>query len=145
YLIGYGGSPAEVTLPDNVRLLGKQPQSDLAAFAAHWDVAVVPFKDERLAAGADPIKTYEYLAMGLPVVVTGVHAPAGAEKLVRRAAGIEPFVDALAAAASERERDVAARQAFAAACGWEGRLDALLAAVAAGKQRVAEKLALAGS
>jgi glycosyltransferase involved in cell wall biosynthesis len=145
YLIGYGGSPAEVTLPDNVLLLGKQPQSDLAAFAAHWDVAMVPFKDERLAAGADPIKTYEYLAMGLPVVVSGVHPPAGAETLVRRAAGVEAFVEALAAAAGERERDVDERKAFAAECGWERRLDAMLAALAAGKQRVAEKLALAGS
>lgn len=144
YLIGYGGSPAEVTLPDNVRLLGKQPQSDLAAFAAHWDVAVVPFKDERLAWGADPIKTYEYLAMGLPVVVTGVHPPAGGERLVRRAAGVEAFVEALAAAARERARDVTARQAFAAECGWERRLDAMLATLAAGQQRVAEKLALAG-
>lgn len=145
YLIGYGGSPAEVMLPGNVQLLGKQPQSDLAAFAAHWDVAVVPFKDERLAAGADPIKTYEYLAMGLPVVVTGVHPPAGAEPLVRRAAGVDAFVAALAAAAAERGHDVEVRQAFAAECSWERRLDAMLATLAAGKQRVAEKLALAGS
>ena len=29
---------------------------------------MIPFKPDRLAAGADPVKTYEYLAMGLPVV-----------------------------------------------------------------------------
>ena len=88
YLIGYGGSPEGIRLPDTVELLGKQPQTDLAAFAANWDVATIPFKPDRLAAGADPIKTYEYLAMGLPVVATGVYPPAGGEAFVTRAEGV---------------------------------------------------------
>ncbi len=143
YLIGYGGSPEGVPLPANVELLGKQPQADLAAFAANWDVAVIPFKPDRLAAGADPIKTYEYLAMGLPVVVTGVPPPAGGEAFVARAEGEAGFLAAVEAAALQgtpEERE--ARRAFAATCTWDHRLDALLAALAEGRQRVAEKRAL---
>ncbi|HEY4588746.1 MAG TPA: polysaccharide pyruvyl transferase family protein [Thermoanaerobaculia bacterium] len=143
YLIGYGGSPEGTALPENVELLGKQPQPDLAAFAANWDVAVIPFKPDRLAVGADPIKTYEYLAMGLPVVVTGVHPPAGAEDLVDRAEGVEDFLRAVERAASRRSlEETAARRAFAAGCTWDHRLESLLAALAAGRQRVAEKRAL---
>jgi polysaccharide pyruvyl transferase CsaB len=143
YLIGYGGSPEGTVLPENVELLGKQPQPDLAAFAANWDVAVIPFKPDRLAVGADPIKTYEYLAMGLPVVVTGVHPPAGAESLVDRAEGVEDFLRAVARAAARRSpEETAARRAFAAGCTWDHRLEILLAALAAGRQRVAEKRAL---
>lgn len=143
YLIGYGGSPEGVSLPGTVTLLGKQPQKDLAAYAANWDVAVIPFKPDRLAAGADPIKTYEYLAMGLPVVATGVHPPAGGEAFVTRAEGAGDFVRALAAAAARKSPDeVAARRAFAASCTWDHRLDALLASVEEGRQRVAEKQAL---
>jgi glycosyltransferase involved in cell wall biosynthesis len=143
YLIGYGGSPEGAPLPANVELLGKQPQADLAAFAANWDVAVIPFKPDRLAAGADPIKTYEYLAMGLPVVVTGVHPPAGGEAFVARAVGEEDFLAAVErAAVRSTPEEVAARRAFAATCTWDHRLDALLAALAAGGQRVAEKRAL---
>lgn len=145
YLIGYGGSPEGITLPANVELLGKQPQSDLAAFAANWDVAIIPFKPDRLAAGADPIKTYEYLAMGLPVVVTGVYGPSGGERFVLRAEGVEEFVDALARAASGRAADdAAARRAFAASCTWARRLDSVLESIAQGEQRVAEKRALCG-
>jgi polysaccharide pyruvyl transferase CsaB len=144
YLVGYGGEPDGVPLPPNLRLLGKQPQADLAAFAANWDVAIVPFKADRLASGADPIKTYEYLAMGLPVVTTGVYPPPGGEAFVRRVEGVEAFVAALAAAAGDRG-DTAARRAFAASCTWDSRLDALLGSVAAGRQRVAEKRALAGT
>jgi polysaccharide pyruvyl transferase CsaB len=143
YLIGYGGSSEGTALPANVELLGKQPQADLAAFAANWDVAVIPFKPDRLAVGADPIKTYEYLAMGLPVVVTGVHPPAGAEDLVDRAEGVDDFLRAVErAAARQGPAEAAARRAFAAGCTWDHRLESLLAALAAGRQRVAEKRAL---
>ena len=144
YLIGYGGSPEGVELPGNVVLLGKQPQSDLAAFAVNWDVAVIPFKPDRLAAGADPIKTYEYLAMGLPVVVTGVHPPAGGEAFVRRTEGAGGFVHAIEEAAAHGAADAEARRGFAASCTWEHRLDALLTSLAEGRQRVAEKRALLG-
>ncbi|HYO15165.1 MAG TPA: glycosyltransferase, partial [Thermoanaerobaculia bacterium] len=146
YLIGYGGSPEEVHLPGTVTLLGKQPQRDLAAYAANWDVAVIPFKPDRLAAGADPIKTYEYLAMGLPVVATGVYPPAGGEAFVTRAEGAGDFVRALETAAARKSpEEAAARRAFAASCTWDHRLDALLATVEQGRQRVAEKRALAGA
>jgi polysaccharide pyruvyl transferase CsaB len=142
YLIGYGGSPEAVELPDNVRLLGKQPQRDLAAFAANWDVAIIPFKADRLAVGADPIKTYEYLAMGLPVVVTGVHAPLGGEELVIRTDGLDEFLAALAHAATQRSVRTAERLAFADSSSWERRLAALLASVDAGAQKIVHKRAL---
>ncbi len=144
YLIGYGGSPEGVELPANVALLGKKPQGELAAFAANWDVAIIPFKPDRLAAGADPIKTYEYLAMGLPVVATGVYPPAGGEAFVSRAEGAEAFLEELARAAARSREGVQARQDYAASCTWAARLDALLSAVERGDQRVAEKRALAG-
>jgi polysaccharide pyruvyl transferase CsaB len=142
YLIGYGGSPEEVRLPGTVELLGKQPQPHLAAFAANWDVATIPFKPDRLAAGADPIKTYEYLAMGLPVVATGVYPPAGGEAFVTRAEGVEEFLRAIEAAAQGGEEEAEARRAFAASCTWEHRLESLLASIEQGRQRVAEKRAL---
>lgn len=145
YLIGYGGSPEGISLPATVELLGKQPQTDLAAYAANWDVAVIPFKPDRLAAGADPIKTYEYLAMGLPVVATGVYPPEGGEAFVTRAAGAEEFVREIGKAAQRQDpEEVAARRAFAAACTWDHRLGALLDSLAEGRQRVAEKRALLG-
>jgi polysaccharide pyruvyl transferase CsaB len=150
YLIGYGGGPEgkgeTIELPANVELLGKQPQEDLAAFAANWDAALIPFKPDRLAAGADPIKTYEYLAMGLPVVTTGVYPPAGGEAFVTRAEGVEELLRAVERAAAEGGPEAAAaRRAFAAGCTWEHRLEAMLGSIAEGRQRVAEKRALFAS
>jgi glycosyltransferase involved in cell wall biosynthesis len=142
FLIGYGQDPKrEAGLPANVILLGKKPQRELAAWAAGWDVAIVPFRPERLAAGADPIKTYEYLALGLPVVVTAVAPPAGAERLVARVEGVEGFLAGIAEAARRRHAEGGdeERRAYAATCTWERRVDAVLAAVTGGSQRIGEK------
>jgi polysaccharide pyruvyl transferase CsaB len=144
YLIGYGLANPRVRLPENVILLGRQPQSSLAAYAANWDVAIVPFKPGPLADGADAIKVYEYLAMGLPVVTTGVAPPAGAEALVLRAQGAEDFVAKIRLAAGTSAGDVMQRKQFARECTWEARVDHLMRLIAGGHQRVGEKRALFG-
>jgi hypothetical protein len=106
-------------------------------------VAIIPFKPDRLAAGADPIKTYEYLAMGLPVVVTGVYPPPGGEAFVRRAEGVEELLQEIERTGGRGSAEAAAaRSAFAAGCSWDHRLESLLASLAEGRQRVAEKRAL---
>ncbi len=143
YLIGYGQEQG-IPLPANVHLLGKKPRSALASYAANWDVAVVPFKDEPLAAGADPIKWYEYLAMGLPVVVTGVYPPLGAEGLIVRANDLEGFLQALQSAVGSTEDNRNTRRLYAAASTWTQRLSDLLNIVQSGSQRIAEKRALFG-
>jgi hypothetical protein len=142
YLIGYGGSPEGVQLPRNIRLLGKKPRSELASYAASWDVAIIPFKDERLAMGADPIKTYEYLAMGLPVVVTGVYPPTGGEAFVRRATGMDDFIQSLKKASQLRDIQMQERVVFSNTCKWSNRIDAMLKLIESGDQRIAEKRSL---
>ena len=143
YLIGYGGGPGRLSLPRNVTLLGRQPHAALGSFAANWDVAIVPFKPGPLAANADPIKTYEYLALGLPVVVTGVYPPRGAEALVARAAGLEEFAAGIEASHSGRGPGAESRRRFAVEATWSRRVDALLALLEQGVDRVAEKRWLA--
>jgi glycosyltransferase involved in cell wall biosynthesis/SAM-dependent methyltransferase len=71
YIIGYGENPG-AKLPDNVQLLGKVPHHQLYGYAQNWDVGIVPFRAGALSRGADPIKVYEYLALGLPVVTTEI-------------------------------------------------------------------------
>lgn len=139
YLIGYGGDPGGLELPPNVEVLGRKPQHELAAYAANWDVGIIPFKPERLAAGADPIKTYEYLAMGLPVVVTGVHPPPGGEEFVVRVDGADELVDAAQQAAALSDAHADRRREFAYTCTWDLRVRRLLDTASHRGQRVAQK------
>jgi glycosyltransferase involved in cell wall biosynthesis len=139
-LIGYGGGPGRVKLLSNVVLLGQQPRRELASLASGWDVAMVPFIERPLSEAADPIKVYEYLALGLPVVVTGVHPPRGAEQWVRRASGVQEFIGAVERAAGSADRE--ARRAFARDNLWARRADALLEMVHKGRQGIGWKKAL---
>jgi glycosyltransferase involved in cell wall biosynthesis len=56
----------------NVKLLGRKPYADLPAYCKAFDVALNPFRINRLTLNANPLKVREYLAAGLPVVSTAI-------------------------------------------------------------------------
>lgn len=124
-IIGYGGEPG-IALPPNVRLLGKSARSDLATLAARWAVGIVPFRETKLAAAADPIKTYEYLALGLPTIVSGAALPVGAPSTVYRAHSAQEFVDRIMEASRVTVAERKAAAAFAESCSWSARLQSML-------------------
>lgn len=74
-IIGYGEPEwvrREVAENENIHLLGKIPPKELYRYAARWSVGIIPFVEGVLAEAVDPIKIYEYLYFGIPVVVTGI-------------------------------------------------------------------------
>jgi hypothetical protein len=62
------GPPA--ALPHNIRLLPPCNQRDAGRHLARFSVGLIPFHNNALTAGVDPIKFYEYRACGLPVLST---------------------------------------------------------------------------
>lgn len=144
YFIGYGEDVTDWAFPHNVVMLGKQPQDLLASFARRWDVGIIPFRKGPLALAADPIKVYEYFAMGLPIVMSGTPPPPGTEDLLEIAADSKEFAQAVIRAIRTRESLASSRQAFARKNTWSGRADSLLGMLARGDQRIGEKDELFG-
>lgn len=67
----------------NVNLKGFIPAEKLSEVAASWHVAIIPFIDSPLVRAVDPIKIYEYLYFGLPVIASGMpHLAAYPETIV---------------------------------------------------------------
>ena len=54
----------------NIHLLGRFPREDMPAFIQGFDVGIVPFQETLLTKTVNPLKAYEYLACGIPVVST---------------------------------------------------------------------------
>ncbi|HEY1516643.1 MAG TPA: glycosyltransferase [Solirubrobacteraceae bacterium] len=77
----------------NVHLLGARAQTALPDVLRGAAVGLIPYRTSRLTESIFPMKVYEYLAAGLPVVATGLPALAGVDG-VELAEGAE---DALAA------------------------------------------------
>ena len=65
----------------NVVYAGWEPRSAMPAYLRAFDVCLNPFRTGRVADSVNPLKVYEYLAMGRPVVSTPMTA------LEREAAG----------------------------------------------------------
>jgi glycosyltransferase involved in cell wall biosynthesis len=80
----------------NIVFKGTLPQAAIAQEAPHYDVALIPFRDSPLTVGVDPLKFYEYVAAGLPVVSSTIHALASfGEGMVRFASTPQEFVSAV--------------------------------------------------
>ncbi|MCC6921821.1 MAG: methyltransferase domain-containing protein [Nitrosomonas sp.] len=74
-LIGYGEPDwvrEKIIEFKNIYLIGKVYPSNLHIYVARWSVGIIPFVESDLSHAVDPIKIYEYLYFGLPVVVTGI-------------------------------------------------------------------------
>lgn len=67
-LAGHQGP--KLQLPTNIELLGLTSHDELAERSRSWSLALIPFKNGPLADAVDPIKIYEYLHLGLPVLAT---------------------------------------------------------------------------
>lgn len=52
----------------NVRLLGQQPYAQMPAYLQHFDACIIPFKVNAVTEATDPVKFYEYISQGKPVV-----------------------------------------------------------------------------
>jgi hypothetical protein len=110
-----------------VAAVGPRPHAELPAWMAHCDVAVIPFLDNEHTRGSLPLKLWEYLAAGLPVVARELPNLQGREELgVRTAADPEGFAGEVRAALTEPPEARAARSAEARRQGgWEERMEEL--------------------
>lgn len=114
----------------NVRCLGSVPFANVPATIASFDVCLIPFHRDAIAECADPLKVYEYCALGKPVVSTvGFGAGDGGAPIVV-AGDPDDFAAAIERAASEDSAEQrAARVAYADGHTWERRARDFAAAV----------------
>jgi polysaccharide pyruvyl transferase CsaB len=70
HIIGFG-EPAGLSLPENILMIGPIEPSALSGYAKNWDVGIIPYQKNELCRRLNPIKIFEYLCLGLPIVATG--------------------------------------------------------------------------
>jgi glycosyltransferase involved in cell wall biosynthesis len=87
----------------NVHFLGSRDHSLLPAYLRYFDVGLIPFRHVPLTHNANPIKLYEYVAAGLPVVSTPLPAVEAVEDAVWLAEEAEEWATCCARAARRNE------------------------------------------
>ena len=130
--IGPGEPHADIsaiTAQPNIHLLGPRAYDELPNVLRAADAGLIPYSRNELTDSVFPMKVYEYLAAGLPVVATPLPALEGVAE-VRSAAdaqGIALLLEqALAEDSPERRAE---RSRAAAAHSWDRRLQEIAAAI----------------
>lgn len=120
-----GADFARLDALPNVTFLGYQPYERLPSFARTVDAFIVPYVESRLTHGCNPLKVYEYLATGRPVVSRDLRGLAICRDVVSLARDHAAFLSALDAAVADPGRGRSDRIARAEANDWNARVDAL--------------------
>ena len=112
---------------ENVHWLGHRPYDILPQYVAGFDVGLCPYNWNDWMRGGFPLKLYEYLAAGKPIVASGNPDLAGMEPDVLLVRGADAFVQAVEQALEHRTAaDVERRRALARKHTWESRATTLL-------------------
>jgi glycosyltransferase involved in cell wall biosynthesis len=117
-----GGDLSALEGPPNLHLLGRRGYDRLPAVLRGADAAIIPYAINELTRSVFPMKVYEYLAAGLPVVSTPLPALEGVPDIAfaRDAADTAAALEAaIRDDTPERRRE---RSARASAHSWDARL-----------------------
>ena len=115
----------------NVLLLGPRPYSSLPGYLKGMDVATIPFLMNELTRNADPIKLYEYLAAGLPVVSTDMPQVRRLQPLIEVSSSVDAFEQSIERALADRSNSaIEARVAEARKHAWSKRFAEVEALIA---------------
>ena len=122
---------AGVLRHDNIHFLGVKPFEQLPDYNRAFDVAIVPFVMNELTESSNPLKLFEYLASGLPVVSVNIPEVARYANVVKVARNRREFIRMTEEALTENGReDRYRRSELVRNETWENRLETLSGIIA---------------
>jgi teichuronic acid biosynthesis glycosyltransferase TuaH len=113
----------------NISLIGAVPYAHIPEYMARFDVCIVPHHETAFTESLNPIKLWEYLACGKPIVSSDIAGFRKYPHLCSIASGAKAFTAACRRALLEGTTRTAARQEEASQHSWEARLDTLIPAL----------------
>ena len=130
HLVGPIGDPAHLAplraLPQ-VHVHGHVGRRDVVGLLRAADASLIAHRRTRLTEAMSPLKLYEYLAAGSPVVTPAFGPVQGIDERVLLTEDVAGFAEALPRALALGRAPEAERAAFVAANSWRARHDAMLA------------------
>jgi glycosyltransferase involved in cell wall biosynthesis len=115
------GTPARRSYPANVHFTGPVAHAELPALLGACDVGLVPFVKSAHTHAVSPLKLFEYLAAGLPVVATRLDEIEATSPPALLCDSTAAFAEAAAEVQDGDPAGRAARVAFAREHTWSKR------------------------
>ena len=128
---------SRVKAEPNVRHIPQLPPEQLASYAAHFDVGIIPFLRNEFNRLCNPTKLKEYLALGYPIVATSLPAYDPYAGLIATANTHEEFLIKLTDALAFEDPALARRRrAAVAGDDWDQVADRMAALLACPKSAI---------
>jgi glycosyltransferase involved in cell wall biosynthesis len=115
------GSEDRLAGLENVAFLGVRPYDRVPAYMQAFDVCWVPFDQSQVSRAANPVKIFEYLSLGKPVVSTPVADVESFENHILVGGNPPEIAAHLRAALDDDAAKAAGRVRFAQANSWDVR------------------------
>jgi glycosyltransferase involved in cell wall biosynthesis len=110
----------------NVRLLAPVPGDEVVSYVQAFDLGLLPYRRTQETYHASPLKLYEYLAAGLPVVAADVPGARQFVDVVAIADGLSAWETGITTQlVADTPPMIAARQAIVAPHTWDARAETL--------------------
>ncbi len=106
----------------NLHLLGARPYADIPRYVATFDACLIPFNQNESTRGSLPMKFFEYLAAGKPVIATDLPTLADFRDYFYPVHNAAEFSAALDAVRAEDGARAAARAEIARKFSWDARM-----------------------
>jgi len=106
----------------NIRFVGARPKEALPAYLKKFDVCLNPFRPGSLSFAVNPLKFYEYLAAGKPIVSTPMPEMEMLSEVVEIGEGVDGFIRAIEIALQDTPDKMRARLKLADEHSWERRV-----------------------
>ena len=126
----FGVSIDALSALPNVQIVPPVPLADAPRVIKAFDVCLIPFKPDIISQCADPLKLYEYCALGKPVVSTLPFRIGDIEPPIQVATNLEEFTTSTLRGISDNTAELRTqRMAFAAKHTWNKRAEMLISAI----------------
>ncbi|MFZ5634580.1 MAG: glycosyltransferase [Bacillota bacterium] len=125
--VGAGVNVDRLKALPNVYFLGRKDREELPGYMKAFDVCLNPFRKNELTDRVNPLKLYEYLASGRPVVSVEMPGVMEFKDIIEIAGDYEGFLQAVERALeSESGRKKRLRLEAAARNSWESRVEKMM-------------------
>ncbi|CAN5415918.1 glycosyltransferase family 1 protein [soil metagenome] len=118
-----------LTTTSNVTMTGHVPYEDLPAWLHEADVLVIPYAKNEATNAVFPLKLFEYLATGKPVVSSAIPSITGYSPAIKIARTADGWIRAIEDALRDSEDFKAQRIELARRNNWERRIEEMWAEV----------------
>jgi glycosyltransferase involved in cell wall biosynthesis len=119
------GGISELKKLSNVHFLGAKRADEVPAYVSSFDVAMIPYRESKYNNASFPLKFWEFMASGKPIVVSGLPELAKYKTMIAIAGNSSEFIEGIEKGLKDSSEERKSRVAEAMNHDWSARVDVI--------------------